>query len=162
MKKYSMPSSLNYLSMILKQVGKQELARQPEPEQVSDGVEQSLQYQSVKKTKLTIAYALGLEILHRTLSGNMLAKAEQTKKEMALEGVLSFKKGDIRNLSDLPDQSVNFSTFSDAAHHMPTLGDVQKVLVEMSRVTRKDGVVFLMDVVRLRNKALTEAYVSAG
>jgi hypothetical protein len=43
---------------------------------------------------------------------------------------------------------------------MPDLGTVNKILVEMDRVTRPDGLVMLMDLARLRTAPLTEKYVN--
>jgi hypothetical protein len=47
----------------------------------------------------------------------------------------------------------------DAAHHMPTTEVLGKAFEEMDRVTRPDGLVVVMDLVRLRTRELTENYI---
>jgi hypothetical protein len=47
-----------------------------------------------------------------------------------------------------------------AAHHMPSLGTIEHILLEMDRVTKPDGLVMVMDLARLRTARLTENYVS--
>jgi len=57
------------------------------------------------------------------------------------------------------DDFFDLTSFTDAAHHMPDLATVGKVISEMDRVTKPDGLVMVMDLVRLRTAALTENYV---
>lgn len=71
----------------------------------------------------------------------------------------SFQIGDVTNLSAIPDGSCDLSTFCDAAHHLPNLETVSRVVREMDRITHPDGVVFVMDLARLRTKDLTTRYV---
>ena len=58
------------------------------------------------------------------------------------------------------DDTVDLSSFTDAAHHLPNLDMVGKILGEMDRITRPDGLVMLMDLARLRTAELTETYVN--
>jgi molybdopterin/thiamine biosynthesis adenylyltransferase/ubiquinone/menaquinone biosynthesis C-methylase UbiE len=69
-----------------------------------------------------------------------------------------FKVGDVTNLQHFDDAAFDLSTFTDAAHHMQDLETVRKVLTEMDRVTKPEGLVFVADLVRLKNQKLTEKY----
>jgi SAM-dependent methyltransferase len=71
-----------------------------------------------------------------------------------------FQTGDATNLADLADGQFDLSTFTDAAHHMPDTATVSQVLSEMERVTSPDGLVVVMDLVRLRTAKLTKRYVN--
>jgi SAM-dependent methyltransferase len=72
---------------------------------------------------------------------------------------LDYSIGDVTDLSRFKDDEIQLSTFMDAAHHLPTLDLVKKTLAEMDRVTSKDGLVFVLDVCRLRGAAVTEFFV---
>src|SRR5579863_9187936 len=57
---------LNFISMIRAQSGRQELARIPEASsEVTENLDDVLQYDQVMKTALAVAYALGLTVVHR-------------------------------------------------------------------------------------------------
>jgi len=193
-----MANPLKFLPMILAQAGTQELARVPESSsEVTENLDDVLQYDQVMQTALAVAYAVGLTVIHRArpdvkgrpsraldlasgpglytlclqtylkygnitgidLSPTMLDVAQKNARQLELEGRVSFERGDISDLSDIADDSFDLSSFTDAAHHMPDLATVGKVLSEMDRVTRPDGLVMAMDLARLRTGALTENYV---
>jgi SAM-dependent methyltransferase len=63
-------------------------------------------------------------------------------------------------MTQIGDDVFDLTSFTDAAHHMPDIATVGKVLSEMDRVTKPDGLVMIMDLARLRTAALTENYVS--
>lgn len=93
------------------------------------------------------------------LSPRMVASANATSQKLGLQYSLKFHQQDIRDLHQIPNASLDLTTFTDAAHHLPSPADVQKVLQEMDRVTRPEGLIFVMDLVRLRTAKLTESYV---
>jgi ubiquinone/menaquinone biosynthesis C-methylase UbiE len=94
------------------------------------------------------------------LAANMIKIAQQNARAKNLEGRISFQLGDITDLKQVEDDCFDLSSFTDAAHHMDDLGKVGKILAEMDRVTKPDGLVMLMDLARLRTEALTEKYVN--
>lgn len=92
------------------------------------------------------------------LSQRMVDLGAENAKCHNLVGQVEFERSDISNLGQIADGSLALSTFTDAAHHMPDLGNVQTVLAEMDRVTA--GIVMVMDLARLRTAELTERYVN--
>jgi ubiquinone/menaquinone biosynthesis C-methylase UbiE len=71
-----MISPFQMLAMIAaQQLGRQQLERQPEPNQATDAAANILQYDRVMSTKLALAYAAGLEIVHRARPEGQSAKA---------------------------------------------------------------------------------------
>lgn len=191
-----MGSAWPFLSMILaQQLGPQRLSRRPEPEQVTAGADNVVQYDQVMATKLVLAYGVGLELVYRALPGikgtgavdlacgpghytlclcqylgihkitgidlapRMVAVANRNSESRGLQGSASFCEGDVTRLDNLPSDEFGLASFTDAAHHMPNLGIVASVLQEMDRITKPDGLVMAMDLVRLRTAKLTERYV---
>ena len=193
-----MTNPLKFLSMVLAQSGTQELARIPEKaSEVTENLDDVLQYDQVMQTALAVAYAIGLTVIHRArsqtagaptkaldlasgpglytlclqtylkygnitgidLSANMIDIARKNAREKKLEEQVLFQLGDISDLTQIDDNLFDLTSFADAAHHMPDLATVGKVLREMDRVTKPDGLVMVMDLARLRTGALTEKYV---
>jgi ubiquinone/menaquinone biosynthesis C-methylase UbiE len=68
-----------------------------------------------------------------------------------------FRKTDILDLSVFADDQFDLSTFNDAAHHFEA-DDVERVLLAMDRITKPSGVVYAMDLARLRSAGLTQKY----
>lgn len=192
-----MPPILDFAGMIAhQQAGTQVLDRVLEPRSITDALENVAQYDQVMTTKLVLAYAAGLQIIHRArpagladgsvdiacgpghftlclarfldyrtitgidLSLPMVEIANQNARNLALADRVVFRAGDATNLCDLRDNACDLATFTDAAHHMPDLVAVARVISEMNRVTRPEGLVMIMDLVRLRTAALTERYVN--
>jgi len=61
-----MANPLKFLPMIIAQAGKQELARVPESSsEVTESLDDVLQYDQVMRTALAVAYAVGLTVVHR-------------------------------------------------------------------------------------------------
>jgi ubiquinone/menaquinone biosynthesis C-methylase UbiE len=54
--------------LVAQKAGPQRLERVPEPSQVTDAAQNVVQYNRVMTTKLVLAYAVGLEIVHRAQS----------------------------------------------------------------------------------------------
>jgi ubiquinone/menaquinone biosynthesis C-methylase UbiE len=94
------------------------------------------------------------------LSRKMLEVAEKNARLQDLDRQASFQLGDITDMKTFKDNTVDLSSFTDAAHHMSNLDIVGKILREMDRITKPDGLVMLMDLARLRTKELTEIYVN--
>ena len=94
------------------------------------------------------------------LSPKMVDLAQKNAGKKNLEGQVAFQEGDISDLTKFGNDSFDLTSFTDAAHHMPDLATVGKVLSEMDRVTKPDGLVMVMDLARLRTGALTEKYVA--
>jgi ubiquinone/menaquinone biosynthesis C-methylase UbiE len=92
------------------------------------------------------------------LSPGMVDVAKKNAESQKLENCF-FELGDITSLENIADQSFDLASFTDAAHHMPSIDVVQSILMEMQRITKPEGVILVMDLVRLRTKALTETYV---
>ena len=94
------------------------------------------------------------------LSPTMVGIAQKNARENRLENQVAFQKGDVSDLGKFESDFFDLASFSDAAHHMPDLETVGKVLSEMDRVTKPDGLVMVMDLARLRTGDLTEKYVA--
>ncbi len=191
-----MGSLHHFLTMtFVQQTGPQRLERCPEPHQLTDAADNVVQYDQVLTTKLAIAYAVGLEIVHRArspitagsavdlacgpghytlclaqhlrydaiegidLSAPMVETARANADRQGMQNRVRFRTGDVTALSDVPSGSVDLASFTDAAHHLPDLDRVERVLREMERISKPDGLVMVMDLVRLRTAELTERYV---
>lgn len=64
-----MPNPLKFVPMILaQQMGRQKLKRQEEPTALTNDAHNVVQYNTVMTTKLVIAYAIGMEVVHRARS----------------------------------------------------------------------------------------------
>lgn len=191
-----MPGILDFLPMLAaQQSGRQQLARTPEPTEVTAADENIVQYDRVMGTKLVLAYATGLQIVYRAqsdrggsaidlacgpghytlclahylgyddvtgidLSSGMVARAQQNAMDQGLADRVQFREGDATHMEDVPTDSLDMSSFTDAAHHMPDLETVNRVIGEMDRVTKPAGLVMVMDLARLRTEKLTERYVN--
>ena len=191
-----MASAFQFLPMLLaQQAGRQRLDRVPEPDQVTDAAEHVVQYDRVMTTKLAIAYAGGLEVVHRAttrvggkavdlacgpghytlclarylgydrvvgidLSPGMVDVATENAAGQGSEDRVEFRIADVTRLEAFGDDELDLASFTDAAHHMPDLATVTRVLREMDRVTKPEGLVMVMDLVRLRTAGLTERYVN--
>lgn len=188
-------SALQMLPLIIVQaLGKQKLARVPEPESITAHVDNVQQYDRVMETKLSISYAIAVEMIYRVrmkplgghgldiasgpghltitmarelkldsmygvdLSAPMVETANGNARGQAMSQV-RFQTGDATRL-DFATAQFDLTTMMDAAHHMPSLDCVNRVLREMNRVTKPEGTVVVMDLVRLRTERLTEKYVN--
>ncbi|KAA5546260.1 class I SAM-dependent methyltransferase [Roseiconus nitratireducens] len=98
------------------------------------------------------------ELIGVDLSAPMVSTASSNASQQGLDN-LRFQTGDATSLQGFDDGTFNLCTMMDAAHHMPTIEVVTKVLEQMERVTQPDGLIVVMDLVRLRTRVLTEKYV---
>jgi ubiquinone/menaquinone biosynthesis C-methylase UbiE len=94
------------------------------------------------------------------LSAPMVDIASKNARARHLQQRVRFRQGDATGVPDIPDKTVSLASCTDALHHMPNLDTVTKVLREMHRITSPRGLIMAMDLVRLRNEALTEYYVN--
>lgn len=99
------------------------------------------------------------EVTGVDLSEPMIAAAKKHASDDAELSHVDFRVGDVTQLSDHADNSVDVCCFNQAAHHMPDLAHVAQVLAEADRVTKPDGLVLMTDLVRLRTRWITETYV---
>lgn len=72
---------------------------------------------------------------------------------------VGFCEGDVLKLDGFETGAFDLTCFTNSAHHLDDLGSVGQVLAGMDRVTNDRGLVMVVDLVRLRTKALTERYV---
>ena len=108
---------------------------------------------------LCLASHLELDsLLGLDLSRGMIKVAGKNANEQGLPQA-SFDLADVTNLSNYDDNQFDLTTFTDAAHHMADLNTVERVIKEADRVTKPEGLVVVMDLVRLRTESITESYV---
>ncbi len=93
------------------------------------------------------------------LSLPMIEVAGRNAARQGLQDRVAFCHADVTSLDGIDDDAYQLSSMTNASHHMPDLATVRRVLHQMDRVTAPDGVVMLMDLVRLRTEKLTECYV---
>ena len=93
------------------------------------------------------------------LSPGMVQVANQNVSGQGLQDRVQFRVGDVTRLEEIASGELDLASFTDAAHHMPSVDVVAQVLREMERITKPEGLVMVMDLVRLRTARLTERYV---
>ena len=89
----------------------------------------------------------------------MVQVANQNAAEQGLRDRVQFRVGDVTRLEEIGSGELELASFTDAAHHMRDLPTIADVLRQMDRITRPEGLVMVMDLVRLRTAELTERYV---
>ena len=93
-------------------------------------------------------------------SNEMIRLARENPRFKRFQGQIDFEVQDITQLEDVADSSFNLTTCSLTAHHLDAITpDVESLLLEMDRVTEEDGVVFLLDLARLKKRSFVERYV---
>jgi ubiquinone/menaquinone biosynthesis C-methylase UbiE len=95
------------------------------------------------------------------LSSRMIETARRNAEPAGLCGRATFAVADITRLEGYSSCQYDLTTFLHGAHHLPTLQAASGVLRAMDRITKPEGLVVVMDLVRLRTADLTERYVSA-
>jgi ubiquinone/menaquinone biosynthesis C-methylase UbiE len=78
------------------------------------------------------------------LSEPMLARARERVRESGLENV-EFRRRDISNLRDLAECSVDAAISTMALHHLPTLEYLKATFLEIKRVLKPDGGIYIVD-----------------
>jgi hypothetical protein len=90
----------------------------------------------------------------------MIAVARENARRFGREGAVAFETGDVLDDATFRDAKYDLVTFTHAAHHLPDLASVRRVLTTMDRLAHTDGVVAVVDLVRLRGPVVTEEYVN--
>jgi SAM-dependent methyltransferase len=78
------------------------------------------------------------------LSDPMLARARERIRESGLTNV-EFRRGDITYLPDFADRSVDAAISTMALHHLPTLERLKATFLEIKRILKPYGGVYLVD-----------------
>lgn len=93
------------------------------------------------------------------LSQPMVDVANRNARSRNLSTRLSFRKGDVSDLSNFRTGHYDLVTFTNSAHHFPKLEDVKKVLVAAEACVAPDGLVVMFDLARLKDQASTQAFI---
>ncbi|MEL6105517.1 MAG: class I SAM-dependent methyltransferase [Planctomycetota bacterium] len=97
------------------------------------------------------------EIIGIDLSESMIQAANQNAKDWGLQDRVRFEVADAID-PPVADSSFSVVTCNDAAHHLPDLEHVERLLSTMGRLCAADGTVLLTDLVRLKNQSVTDRY----
>jgi ubiquinone/menaquinone biosynthesis C-methylase UbiE len=92
------------------------------------------------------------------LSGPMLKYAGENATKENLSQKLKFLNSDVTNLEGMAAASVDLVTWLNGAHHFTSIEEVSKVLSEAERVTKPEGLIFVLDPVRQKNKKISDMY----
>ncbi|MBL0059745.1 MAG: class I SAM-dependent methyltransferase [Elusimicrobia bacterium] len=95
------------------------------------------------------------------LSEPMIRTAAANAARLGLGDRVSFQSEDATRLDSFPDHRFQLTTFTDASHHLRDLDSVSRVLAAMDRVTRPDGLVLVVDIIRLKTRRITDLYVES-
>ena len=91
------------------------------------------------------------------LSEPMIGAA--TENARRVKSAARLRVGDAADVNDAGSSHYSLVCFNQSAHHMPDLAFVERVLTEMERVAKPDGLIIVTDLVRLKTAPLTERYV---
>ncbi|TWT56270.1 class I SAM-dependent methyltransferase [Allorhodopirellula solitaria] len=100
------------------------------------------------------------EVIGLDLSGTMIEAANTNAEEWGLADRVRFIHADATSVP-FDDASFALVSCNDAAHHLPNLEIVGRLLTEMGRLCSKDGVTLLTDLVRMKNAQVTNWYTDA-
>lgn len=93
-------------------------------------------------------------------SPEMLAVAENVLRSCGFSGEVRLDVGDITCLDGFRSSSYDLVTCSLTAHHLDNVNPrVATLLREMDRIATPEGVVFLVDLARLKKRSYVERYV---
>jgi len=84
------------------------------------------------------------------LSEQMLKDAREYVKTLGLKNV-EFMQGNITELSQIKTQSVDAVMSTMALHHLPTEQDLKNCFLEINRILKPDGALYLTDFGRLKS-----------
>jgi ubiquinone/menaquinone biosynthesis C-methylase UbiE len=94
------------------------------------------------------------------------AMLDSARKHVAAYGItnVQFRHGDICNLNDFQDRSVDAVISTMALHHLPARKHLDACFREISRVVKPDGAVYLTDFGRLKSlrSVIDLAYMNAA
>jgi ubiquinone/menaquinone biosynthesis C-methylase UbiE len=109
---------------------------------------------------LGLARYLGYDsVLGIDLSAGMVEAARQNAAATGLSDRTQFITGDVMRLEGIGDGTMALTCFTFAAHHLPDLAAVSQVVRQMDRITQSNGLILILDLVRLGTAHLTERYV---
>jgi ubiquinone/menaquinone biosynthesis C-methylase UbiE len=113
-----------------------------------------------------LVWGLGLKsVLAIDGSAAMVEHARRNLAADGLDALVEVRLNDIRQLDYIGDDAFDLSCCLLTAHHLDNIDAVGQLLDEMNRVTQPDGLVFLLDLARLKSRSLVDRYVqtfSAG
>jgi ubiquinone/menaquinone biosynthesis C-methylase UbiE len=98
------------------------------------------------------------------LSQPMLEKAKMRFKQSNFKGESVFSNSSMTDLSKLEtvngktDSFYDLITITDCAHHLDTVKDFSKVIVESEKKVSKEGIIFISDVVRPKTYFIFKHY----
>lgn len=108
---------------------------------------------------LFLAKHLGYEeVIGIDLSPQMIEKARENAAAWGLEDRVRFEVGDVLDDSIRAHGTFDLVTCNDAAHHMPSLEMVGQLFQSMDHLAAAEGLVLMMDMVRLKTESLTDRY----
>jgi 2-polyprenyl-3-methyl-5-hydroxy-6-metoxy-1,4-benzoquinol methylase len=93
------------------------------------------------------------------LSLPMVELSNTNAEKTGVSSKVKFYSFNVTQLSDFKPQQYDLITFSNAAHHMPTLDVIEKILWEAEKLVKNDGIIILSDIGRLKNRKITEDFV---
>src|SRR3989338_4242459 len=74
---------------------------------------------------------------------------------------VNFLRGNMEDLRQIPSQSSDLTLFTYALHHTDSEEQALAILSEIRRITKKDGALFIMDLIRPRNGTFYQFYATA-
>ena len=90
------------------------------------------------------------------MSGNMLELAKQVLSDVDVDK--NFVNEDVTQLSSVEDSQYDLITLLNGLHHLPELKDVTSAFSSMERVSRENGMIFIIDMVRPKNQFMLNLY----
>ena len=96
------------------------------------------------------------------LSATMLTDAEKHIKNLGLTNV-TFHQGNLVDLKEVQDKSIDAVISTMALHHLPTLQNLEDCFASINRVLKPDGSIYITDFGRLKSlkSVITLAYMNA-
>ncbi|MBI2608317.1 MAG: class I SAM-dependent methyltransferase [Deltaproteobacteria bacterium] len=99
---------------------------------------------------LTLAQSLpNFKFLGLELSSTMLERAQENSK--LFNKHVEFTQASMTDLSSIPSHSSDLTLITYALHHTDSEKDARSILSEINRITKKDGAIFIMDLIRPRS-----------
>jgi len=98
-------------------------------------------------------------VLGMDLSPRMIETAANNIQNTPGESSIRFQVGDMTDLSAIETGRFDLVTATNAFQHLPDLATIQKVLQDMDRIAKPEGLIMVLDPGRLRTSAIIEDYV---
>lgn len=100
-----------------------------------------------------------LELMGLDASPDMLQLCQQQLQGHIRPPHLTLQQGDLRALSSLPSHHFRLTTWTMTAHHLDALEEVAQVLEALERITHPEGLIFVLDLGRLKTRSLNDWYI---